>query len=214
MGRLTETRKRFRGTAIALGIVALLSGLYLVLPVGATRSERAQELLQRQREVRQQEEQARPLRAMPQLLLRSQKDIAAFYQERLASRFSTVTEQIGKLAAKNHVALAEVRYETLDTELPQLQVVQIDAALAGEYQNVARFINSVERSKLFFLVDGLELAEQRGGAVKLQLKMETYLRPASPGDYLTQPAKQDDPDKNGDEEYPPAKEPGGTTESE
>jgi hypothetical protein len=38
-----------------------------------------------------------------------------------------------------------------------------------------KFINALERSKLFFLIDGVTLVEQQGN-VRLQLKVETYLR--------------------------------------
>jgi hypothetical protein len=38
-----------------------------------------------------------------------------------------------------------------------------------------KFINGLERDKMFFLIDGINLAEQQGN-VRLQLKLETYLR--------------------------------------
>jgi type IV pilus assembly protein PilO len=38
-----------------------------------------------------------------------------------------------------------------------------------------KFINALERDKMFFLIDGVNLAEQQGN-VRLQLKLETYLR--------------------------------------
>ena len=34
---------------------------------------------------------------------------------------------------------------------------------------------ALERDKMFFLIDGVNLAEQQG-VVRLQLKLETYLR--------------------------------------
>jgi type IV pilus assembly protein PilO len=39
-----------------------------------------------------------------------------------------------------------------------------------------RFINALERDKLFFIVDSVELGGEQGGQVKLGMKLETYLR--------------------------------------
>jgi hypothetical protein len=39
-----------------------------------------------------------------------------------------------------------------------------------------RFINALERDKTFFIVNSVVLGDAQGGSVKLQLKLETYLR--------------------------------------
>jgi type IV pilus assembly protein PilO len=38
-----------------------------------------------------------------------------------------------------------------------------------------KFINALERDKIFFVIGGVTLGEQQGN-VRLQLKLETYLR--------------------------------------
>jgi hypothetical protein len=42
--------------------------------------------------------------------------------------------------------------------------------------HVVRFINALERSKTFFLVNTVVLGDAQGGTVKLQMKLESYLR--------------------------------------
>ena len=59
-----------------------------------------------------------------------------------------------------------------------LRRIQIDASLAGDYLKVVRFINALERDKMFFLVNSVTLGEQQAGSVRLELKLETYLREA------------------------------------
>jgi len=39
-----------------------------------------------------------------------------------------------------------------------------------------RFINTLERSKLFFTVDAVELAGESAGPVRLQITMHSFLR--------------------------------------
>ena len=52
----------------------------------------------------------------------------------------------------------------------------MDADVSGDYLQVARFINALERNKLFFIVDGVQLGSEQSGGVKLQIKVETYSR--------------------------------------
>ena len=51
----------------------------------------------------------------------------------------------------------------------------MEVSLSGDYLQEVKFINALERDKMFFLVDGITLGEQQGN-VRLQLKLETYLR--------------------------------------
>jgi len=39
-----------------------------------------------------------------------------------------------------------------------------------------RFINSLERDQIFLLINSVGLGGEQGGQVKLELKMETYLK--------------------------------------
>ncbi len=51
----------------------------------------------------------------------------------------------------------------------------MEITLSGDYLQEVKFINALERDKMFFLIDGIALGEQQGN-VRLQLKLETYLR--------------------------------------
>ena len=52
----------------------------------------------------------------------------------------------------------------------------MDASLSGEYAPLMHFINGLERSKTFFLINGLTLTGQQGGLVNLRLQPQ-YLSP-------------------------------------
>jgi hypothetical protein len=86
-----------------------------------------------------------------------------------------VSEELGKLAAANGVQIAAIKYDDKDTPVEGLRNLNIELALSGSYLEEVKFINALERSKLFFLIDGVTLVEQQGN-VRLQLKVETYLR--------------------------------------
>ncbi|MFL6464778.1 MAG: hypothetical protein ACJ73N_10265 [Bryobacteraceae bacterium] len=179
MADLSRVRKRFTVVAGVLGGIAAIAALYLVLPLGQTSAELYKDLGDTRDEFKRKEVQVRPLRGLPDKLVTTHGDINDFYRDRLPARQSVVSEEIGKIASANHVTLSDVHYDNVETDIPDLREVIVDAQLSGDYANVAKFINAVERNKTFFMVDGLTLDEQKAGAVRLQLKMETYLRPSN-----------------------------------
>ncbi len=58
----------------------------------------------------------------------------------------------------------------------------MDASLSGDYRPLMLFINSLERDKMFFLINGVTLSGQQSGTVNLRLKLTTYLRGAGTAD--------------------------------
>jgi Tfp pilus assembly protein PilO len=106
----------------------------------------------------------------------AQKQIEDFYRDRFPSEDSAISADLGKLASENGVRLSAVKYEQKDSGLDGLERMEIDADVSGDYVQLVRFINALERNRLFVLVDDLELGNEQQGNVKLQIKAETYLR--------------------------------------
>jgi hypothetical protein len=98
-----------------------------------------------------------------------------------------VSADLGKLAADSGVKLAGVTYsqknadekENANIEAVDLNRMIIDAELSGDYLQVMHFINSLERSRLFFLVDSVQIGSDQGGVIKLRMHLETYLKTKS-----------------------------------
>jgi hypothetical protein len=106
----------------------------------------------------------------------AQQEIAKFYSERVPGQQSAVSEEIGKLAQASGVKIGGIKYTVPDTEAVGLTPLQIQADFSGDYLQLVRFINSLERDQIFFLVNSVVLGGEQGGVVKLELKMETYLK--------------------------------------
>ena len=70
---------------------------------------------------------------------------------------------------------AGLKYDEKDAPIEGLRKLNIEITLSGDYLQEVKFINALERDKMFFLIDGVTLGEQQGN-VRLQLKLETYLR--------------------------------------
>ena len=118
----------------------------------------------------------------------------------IASRSSAISTELGRLAREAHVELAGVKYNEsmADPAVPDLTLVEVDAQVSAKYQDLVHFINSAERDHMFFVVDGITLADQKGGEVRLEIKMETYLRPPTTAELKAPVGKA----KHGEDEEP------------
>jgi hypothetical protein len=59
-----------------------------------------------------------------------------------------------------------------------LTEINMEAGISGEYPQIMRFINSLERDQTFFVIRAMALTGQQGGQVNLRLSVSTWLRPA------------------------------------
>jgi hypothetical protein len=75
------------------------------------------------------------------------------------------------------VRLTRLQYAQKPPE-NNLSEITLDAGITGEYPQIMHFINSLERSKTLFVIRGMGLTGQQGGAVNLRLQLSTWLRPA------------------------------------
>jgi type IV pilus assembly protein PilO len=78
------------------------------------------------------------------------------------------------VAKQNGVRIGQIRSKAKDTDPVGLRPVEIQADFAGDYLQLVRFINALERDPLFFIIDSVELGGEQAGVVRLQLKLETY----------------------------------------
>ncbi len=60
-----------------------------------------------------------------------------------------------------------------------LQPMEMEYDLSGNYTALAKFINALERDEMFFIIKSVTLGGEPRGTVKLNLKLDTYLKAAS-----------------------------------
>src|ERR1700689_3084537 len=166
----------FAGVALLL-ILNLVLGVRLFLAWSTLRSASAEQLQQQQTAYRALQIEMSPLRGFPQKVDLSRAQADEFYAARFPSAYSTVSATINDLATKNSVRLTNLAY-TPTPAVAGLAQLRMDASLSGEYAPMMHFINGLERSKTFFLINGLTLTGQQGGLVNLRLRLNTYLHGA------------------------------------
>ena len=161
------------GVLLALDVAAAVMVLSPVVGGGTSRFVEAERLRQQWKdEVRR----AAPVKDIDQKIDEVRTQVSQFERTRLPARDSAIAEELGRLVADSGVRFSGIHYAADEQEVAGLRRMQITASLAGDYLKVVTFINALERDKMFFLVNSVTLAEQQGGAVRLELKLETYLR--------------------------------------
>jgi type IV pilus assembly protein PilO len=174
MADLREARKKMKIAIAVLALVDVLAVVMLYSPlVGSERSRRDQ-LDQLWRQLQQKTHEAEPLRDFDKKIVLARQQIADFYKTRLPAQDSAISEELGKLAGQNGVRIGQIRYKWKETDPVGLRPVEIQAEFAGDYLQLVRFINALERDPVFFIIDSVELGGEQGGVVRLQLKLETY----------------------------------------
>jgi type IV pilus assembly protein PilO len=186
--RLTE-RARAMVTALNLHLagVAVLALLVLYLVIHlifvwqGLSANNAEALDQQRVQLTAAQISAKPLRGLDTKLVASTHDANEFYLTRLPYADSQVVAEIGKLATKAGVRWTHAQYSgnAVLRGNDALTEVAIDASVSGDYRPIVQFINSVERDKLFFVINGINLSGQQTGQVNLRIRLTTYLRPAS-----------------------------------
>lgn len=173
---IRENRRRFQ---IALGVLA---GICLLAAAAtfyfSSRSGRAQqaEFDSIRSQVQTRMKVVIPPTAVQGRVEEARAQIDDFYKTRLASEPSAVYAELGRLASADRVRIGGAKYELSETELPNVQMMSVEATLSGSYVDTIKFLNALERSKMFFILDGIGLDEQQGGGVHLSVKLEAYVR--------------------------------------
>jgi type IV pilus assembly protein PilO len=176
MPTVPELRRKLILALVVLLAVDVVAGAFLLSPLGRSRRAHEEEYDRLRVSLKTKMSESLPLRGMDKKLSQANTDLATFYRDRFPAQASAIPEELGKLAGANGVRVTEVRYSSDAAAEAGLQRVSMDATLAGDYLQVAKFINALERDRMFFVIDEVTLSEEQGGFVRLQLKLQTYLK--------------------------------------
>ena len=176
MPDLRRTRKNLKTAIAIMAGVDLLAAIVYFSPLVGSAETRRQELNMLQTELITKTRQVAPLKDLPQKVVLAGHQISDFYKKRFPSQQSQIPTQLGKLGAANGVVLDQDKYKEHDAEVGGLQPVEIEADFAGSYTSLAKFINALERDEMFFIINSVTLGGDPQGPVKLNVKLETYLK--------------------------------------
>jgi Tfp pilus assembly protein PilO len=177
MADLQHTRRKLKIAIAVLVAVDVIAVAVLFSPLVGSAASRRLQIGQLSAELKRKTHDVEPLIGMDKKVDLAKTQIPQFYSERFAAQDSDLAQELGKLAAESGVKIQQAKYKQEDPESAGIVVpVEIEGKFSGDYLQLVRFINTLERSKLFIAVDSVDLAGEGAGPVKLEVRMHSYLR--------------------------------------
>ncbi len=108
-----------------------------------------------------------------------QTETASFMDKELhptSAWASTITDDLGKLAKDSGLQITSQHFRQKAIDKRGVDEITITLTMQGAYPSLVSFINSLERSKSFYLLDSLSLDSSTDGLLKLNLELRTYFR--------------------------------------
>jgi Type II secretion system (T2SS), protein M subtype b len=107
------------------------------------------------------------------------RDCEAFYHQTFldaSTGYSQIEGDLSAIASKAGVRTSGITFKQKEIKDRGVVEISIGTSVEADYPAVIQFINGLERSKNFYLLDGLHLASATAGAIRLQLELHTYFR--------------------------------------
>ena len=108
-----------------------------------------------------------------------QRNASKFYGDEFLATdtgYSTIVGDLNRISKNAGLRATNVSFKERLLEARRVTEVTLSATVEGDYVSLVRFINGLERSENFYLLDSLTLASATGGSIKLNLQLRTYFR--------------------------------------
>ena len=103
----------------------------------------------------------------------------AFYQTAFfdsTTGYSQIESDLNSISKDAGVRTSGLRFTQKPVKGRGVTEVDVSTKVTSDYPSLIRFINGIERSRDFYLLDGLKLHSAQSGMVELDLDLHTYFR--------------------------------------
>lgn len=103
----------------------------------------------------------------------------AFYDKNFfdsATGYSHIEADLNSISSDAGVRTSGLQFKQRPVKGRGVTEVEVSTKVSADYPSLIRFINGLERSPDFYLLDGLALHSAQGGTVDLDLDLHTYFR--------------------------------------
>jgi Tfp pilus assembly protein PilO len=90
--------------------------------------------------------------------------------------YSAISEDLGELSRAAGLRSDTITFRQLSPDARGLMEVDISTAVEGDYDSLIQFLNKLEHSENFYVLDSLALASSSAGKLRLNLQLRTYFR--------------------------------------
>ena len=90
--------------------------------------------------------------------------------------YSAVSEDLGQLSHSAGLRTDTIMFHQHSPDARGLMQIDIATAVEGDYESLVSFLNKLEHSDHFYVLDSLALASSSAGKLRLNLQLRTYFR--------------------------------------
>jgi Tfp pilus assembly protein PilO len=182
LAKASRTRVRLRAAlSILLAVNVLLLFFWFRSP-GRTEAQRREDIARLQEQLHAAQLRVEQLSELRQKVRDATSNEQQFTKANFLSRetaFSEMLFDLERLATENHLQPGDTGFR-LDDGRNQLGWITVGVTLTldGEYPDLVRFLNRLEQSELFWIVEGLTVSGRMGQKLRLNLQAATYVLPS------------------------------------
>ncbi|HEY4682296.1 MAG TPA: hypothetical protein VIH17_03490 [Candidatus Acidoferrales bacterium] len=180
MGRGRKQWKR--RVEAGLAVLLLLDAVLIFVTVRSGGTERPeQEATARALQVRRNQlhSSVARLQAIQSGLGEAQAKGKDFYERRFLSAragYSGIVGELDRMAVETGAQKNSISFKSPPSPEEGLSEVEIVTVVEGDYGALVAFVNRLERSERFYLIQSLSLTSAAAGKIRLSLRVGTYFR--------------------------------------
>jgi type IV pilus assembly protein PilO len=178
--RLSILMKRVHLVRLALAVIVLnlILFVFVVLPQNNRIARLQSEYGLTRTRLASSQKNIANLKNRLQRLQQAENDLKSVYSRILIPNQSGVTDirlELESLAQSLEIKKENFTYNYEPLPDFNLQQFRLGVPVEGNYRNIRRFINSIERSKHFLILERVDLSEQKSDILNLDFQLSTYL---------------------------------------
>jgi hypothetical protein len=90
--------------------------------------------------------------------------------------YSAVSEDLGQLSHSAGLRTDTITFHQHTPDARGLMEIEIVTAVEGDYASLVNFLDKLEHSDHFYVLDSLALASSNAGKIRLNIQLRTYFR--------------------------------------
>ena len=90
--------------------------------------------------------------------------------------YSAISQDLGELSRSAGLQSDSITFHQHTPDARGLMEIDISTGVEGNYDSLIRFLDKLEHSDNFYVLDTLALASSSGGKLRLNLQLRTYFR--------------------------------------
>lgn len=179
--------ERWMGPILAVvGVVLLVDGALLAYSFAASaRAPQQQELSAQSTQIRLLRADVARARSIQRDMPKTKVDCERFENSLPLARggYSAVTTELGELSRTAGLQISSLDFHSTPIATRGLTEVAVDAKVAGDYKSVVKFLNGVQRSMNYYIIESLSLAPSStlgpSGQVSVDVHLKSYFKGAA-----------------------------------